>query len=79
MPAIAIPVSVSVSVPEFFSVTACAVDTFPGAVAANVKLVTLSVTGGAAVPVPVNDTVCGEPLALSVTLRVPVSAAAELG
>jgi hypothetical protein len=42
-------------------------------------LVALSFTEGAAVPVPVRVTFCGEPVALSVMLKVPDSADAEAG
>jgi len=72
-------VSVSVAAPELVRVTAWASEVLPWAVVGNVRLLALSLTDGAAVPVPVSVTCCGEPRALSVTIRVPVSAAAEAG
>lgn len=69
----------SVEVPAFVSVTFCASLTEPLAVAANVRLLVLSVTEGAAVPVPLSLTVCGEPLAVSAMLREALRAAAEAG
>lgn len=79
VPVSVMEVKVIVAVPLLVSVTAFAADVLPGAVFGKVRLDALSVTEGAAVPVPVSVTFCGEPVALSVTLRVPLSAAAELG
>lgn len=61
------------------SVTVCAADVVACVVVGKATVVALSVSVGAALPVPVSVTVCGEPVALSVTLRDPVSAAAEAG
>ena len=74
-----IEVRVNVDVPELVSVTACAADVVPCVVAGKAMLAGLSLTEGAAVPVPVRVTFCGDPVAVSVTLRVPVSAAADAG
>ena len=64
------PVMVSGTLPVLLSVTVCAAEVVP---AAAVKLSDAGVrtaTGAeAAVPVPLSATVCGEPLALSVTAR----------
>jgi hypothetical protein len=78
-PASAIEVRVNDAVPVLVSVTACAAEAAPCFVAGNAMLVGLSLTVGAAVPVPVRVTFCGEPVAVSVTLSVPVLAAAEVG
>jgi hypothetical protein len=79
VPVRVIDVSVNVAVPEFVRVTACASDVVPCAVVGKAMLVVESFTEGAAVPVPVSVTFCGEPEALSVMLNVPVSAAADAG
>jgi hypothetical protein len=82
-PEAAIEVKLRAAVPEFVSVTAWAALVLPTVSAANVRLVGESVTAGAvttgAAPVPVNNTVCGEPIALSVTLTVPVLLPAAVG
>ena len=69
----------SVEVPALVRVTLCASLNVPLAVAAKVRLLVLSVSEGAAVPVPLSFTVCGEPLAVSAMLRVALNAAAEAG
>jgi len=69
----------SVEVPALVRVTLCASLTAPLAVAAKVRLLVLSVTEGAPVPVPLSLTVCGEPLAVSAMLSAAVRAAAEAG
>jgi hypothetical protein len=79
VPVSVIEVSVSATAPLLVSVTACAADMVPCTVVGNVKLVVLSFTEGAAVPVPVRVTFCGEPSAPSAMLSVPVSAAADAG
>jgi hypothetical protein len=48
-------------------------------VVGKVKEVGLSVTDGIAVPVPLSDTTCGEPVAVSVMLRVAENAPAAAG
>jgi hypothetical protein len=68
-----------VEVPPFVRVMVDATEIAPCRVAGNVMLVALSFIVGAAVPVPVSVTWCGEPVALSVTLSVAESAAAEAG
>ena len=45
----------------------------------KVRLVGEKLTAGAVVPVPVSETVCGLPLALSVTETVPVLEPATVG
>jgi hypothetical protein len=79
VPASAIDVSVRVAVPELVSVTGIAAEVVPCVVVGKARLVTLSLTEGAAVPVPVRATFCGDPLAVSVTLSVAVSALAVAG
>jgi hypothetical protein len=79
VPVSEIEVRVSAAVPELVSVTACAADVVPCVVAGKAMLVGLSLTEGAAVPVPDRVTFCGVPVALSATLRVPVRAAADAG
>ena len=79
VPVSAMDVRFSVAVPELVRVIACAAETFPWVVVGKAMLVVLSLTEGIAVPVPVRVTFCGEPVALSVTLSVPVRAAAEAG
>jgi hypothetical protein len=79
VPVRVIDVRVNVAVPALVRVTACAAEVVPCVVAGKAMLVLLSVTEGAAVPVPDNATVCGELVAESATLSVPVLAAAELG
>jgi hypothetical protein len=80
-----VPVSVSevrvtAAVPVFFTVTVCAADVEPTVVEAKVSAVGDSVTvSAAAVPDPVNVTVCGEPVALSAIDRLPVSVPAAVG
>jgi len=71
---IAIPVIVSVVVPTFVSVTVLAAVVVPTVTEPKLKLVGESF---AVVPVPLSETVCGLPDALSVTLkaalRVPLA------
>ena len=68
----------SALVPVFLSVTVFAVEVAPTAVVANVIVAGVRLTTGA-VPVPFNDTVCGDPDASSVTALVPVKVPAEVG
>ena len=63
-------VRLSAAVPGFDSVTVCAALLMPTAWLANVRLVGEKLTLDAA-PVPVSATVCGLPVALSVTVIVP--------
>lgn len=79
VPVMVSDVSVTVAVPVFFTVTSCAAVVEPTVVDAKVRLVGESVTESGAVPVPVSFTVCGEPVALSATERLPVSAPAAVG
>src|SRR5437868_5113203 len=70
---------VSVAEPVLVSVTVCAalvvlINWLP-----KVRLVGDRLTAGAVVPVPVNETVCGLPAALSVTESVPVREPAAVG
>jgi hypothetical protein len=82
-PDAAIDVMDKAAVPELITVTACAALLVPSACEAKVRLVAESVTAGAVtpevVPVPLKAAVWGEPLALSVTVRVPVRAPAAVG
>ena len=80
-PAIPILVIESAAVPVFFSVETCA-----GLVPPTPMLPKLSDPGvstatgaGAAVPEPLSTTVCGEPLALSVTARAALKLATDVG
>ena len=57
--------------PVFVSVTIFAVLVVVSICPLNVRLVGASPTPGTATPVPVSETVCGLPLALSVTESVP--------
>ncbi len=79
VPVSVMDVKVNVAVPELVRVIAWAAEVVPCVVVGKAMLVVLSFTEGAAVPVPVSVTFCGEPVALSVMLSVPVSAAAEAG
>ena len=65
--------------PVFVRIRDMAVDVAPALVVGKVRVVALSFTIGAAAPVPLKAIVCGEPLALSVTLIVAVRAAAVAG
>jgi hypothetical protein len=82
-PEAAIEVRLKAAVPEFVSVTVCAVLVLTTVSAANVRLAGVSVTAGAVTtvfaPVPSNATVSGEPVALSATVSVPVRAPATVG
>jgi len=76
-------VKLRATVPEFVSVTVWAALAVPTVSPANVRLVGASVTIGAvttgATAKPVSDTVCGEPVALSVTVTVPALVPATVG
>jgi hypothetical protein len=67
------------SPPVFFTVTTLAALVVPSVCAANVSVVGVAVTITGAVPVPVSFTVCGEFVALSMTVTVPVSVPAAWG
>ena len=79
VPVSEIEAMVRVAVPPFVSVTVCVAEVVPCVVTGKARLVTLNLTEGAAVPVPVRATFCGEPVALSATVSVPEKAAAEAG
>jgi hypothetical protein len=71
VPVILIPVIVSVAVPVFEMVTVCAAELLPTAVwFAKVRVAGVMLTTGAR-PLPVKATVCGLPVALSATDKVP--------
>jgi hypothetical protein len=76
-------VMVRAAVLELDSVTVCAALVVPSIWEAKVRLVGESITPGAVtiatVPVPFKAAVCGEPLALSVMVRVPVRAPVAVG
>jgi len=82
-----VPVPVKLIVPSvtadtlvFFTVTTCAAVVDPTVVEAKVRVVGETVTvSGAATPVPVSETSCGEPVALSATESEAVSAPAAAG
>jgi hypothetical protein len=65
--------------PVLVTVTGTAVETVPCALFAYEMVDTLRVTGGRALPVPVSVTDCGDPVAVSVTVSLPESDAAEAG
>ncbi len=71
--------SSTVAVPEFVSVTVCTAELLPTFSVPNARVVVLSFSAGTAVPVPVSVTFCGDPVALSVMVSVPVSAPAAVG
>jgi len=70
------PVIVNGAVPELLSVVLCDALVVPTGCDEKVRLVGVRVTAGA-VPLPVSGTVCGLPVALSVTemlaVRLPVA------
>jgi hypothetical protein len=72
------PLRVRAAVPVFLSEIAWVAAEEPTVVLANVRVAGVRVTAGA-VPVPVRDAVCGEPLALSATLTVAFSDPAAAG
>jgi len=67
------------AVPELVSVNVFNAAVDPAFSVPNAKVVALSFNTGTAVPVPVNVTFWGDPVALSVTLSVPVRAPAAVG
>jgi hypothetical protein len=73
------PEIVKTAVPVFLSVIACAADEEPMLVEAKVRLVGERLTAGAVTLVPLRVTVCGEPGALSLKLRVAVKVPAAVG
>ena len=73
---IAIPVIVNVVVPTFVNVTVLAELVVPTFTEPKVKLVGESF---AVVPVPLSDTCCGLPAALSVTLRAALRVPLAVG
>lgn len=66
-------------VPVFFTVTTCAAEAKPTAVEAKVRLAGETLTDSGEVPVPESETGWGEPVALSATERLAVSAPAAAG
>ena len=58
------------AVPVFCKVTACGALDCPTMVGGNVSEVGLKLTAGTPVPVPIMSTVCGDPGAVSVKIRV---------
>ena len=73
-------VMVNAAVAPLLSVIACAALVVATVCAANVRLVGLSAAEGpTATPVPVRLAVCGLPVALSVTVTVPVREPAAVG
>jgi uncharacterized protein YihD (DUF1040 family) len=81
VPPTAMELSVTFTVPVFFTVTTCASLVVPVMLAGKASEVGLSVTVGvvAAVAVPFRATTCGEPVALSATERLAVSVPATVG
>jgi hypothetical protein len=71
-PATAMDITLRVECPELFSVTVCAALVVPIACEAKLKLAGASAAVAGVIPVPVNETACGDPAALSVTDSVPV-------
>ena len=68
------PVMVNGALPVLLSVTVCAAEVVPAVAEKLSDEGESDATGtGAAVPVPVRVTICGEPVALSVTSRLPVT------
>lgn len=79
-PASVMPVMVSAPLPVLVTWIVCAALVVPTDwVVPKDRLLGLNLTVGVAVPVPDTATVCGLPVALSVTLREAVTAAATLG
>jgi hypothetical protein len=76
VPVIAIAVIVNVVVPTFVSVTVFAAVVVPTVTEPKLKLAGESF---AVVPVPLSETVCGLPDALSVTLRVALRVPLAVG
>jgi hypothetical protein len=79
VPVSAIELKLMVAVPVLVRVTVTAADVVPCRVTGNGILVMPNFKVGAALPVPVSVTLCGEPTALSVKFSVAESAAAESG
>jgi len=79
VPEMEIELTSTVAAPEFLRVTVRAAEVVPCVVVGNVSAVALRVIAGAATPVPVSVTFCGEPGALSAIERVAEKAAAEAG
>jgi len=63
----------------FLSVTTCAAEVVPVFVVANFRLAGVNETVASAAPVPFSATVCGEPVALSVVVRLAVALPAAAG
>jgi len=78
-PANVMELNAIVAVPALVTVTAAYVETVPCVVAGNARLAVLSFSAGGAAPAPVSATLCGDPAALSVMIRVAASAPAEAG
>jgi len=71
--------SSTTAVPEFVSVTICIAELLPTFTVPNASVVALSFSTGTAVPDPVKVTFCGDPVALSVIVKVPLSAPEAVG
>src|SRR5579863_5638864 len=69
----------SAAVPVLVSVTTCAALDVPTFWLPKLRLVGLKLIPGVAVPVPVSPTVCGLPVALSVTVMAPERVPAAVG
>ena len=65
--------------PVLVMVTDCEALAIPIACIPNGKLVAESETAGGVTPVPVSETVCGEPVALSVMVTAALNAPADSG
>jgi hypothetical protein len=64
---------------EFVSVTVFIAELLPTFTVPNASVVALNFSTGTAIPVPVSVTFCGDPVALSVMVNVPLSAPAADG
>lgn len=79
-PDVAIELKVSAACPELASVTVCAALVVPVISEAKIRLVGEGVAAGVgATPVPVIETVCGDPLILSEIVTVPVRLPVAVG
>ena len=78
-PVIEMEVRSRIAVPALVRVTAEGAEVVPWVVVGKAREVALSLTEGAAEPVPVRVTFWGDPVAESATLRVAVRAAAVAG
>src|SRR5579863_1049 len=79
VPVTVIPVMSRIAVPWLVTVTLFAAELVPCVTDPNASVVALSVTESAATPVPLSATVCGEPDALSETIKLALKAEAFAG